>query len=81
MKRVEPVLPANKQATKAAKVKLHIVISPAGDVSSADLVSGDSALAEAAVSAVKQWKYKPFMENGEPIPVETDVELGFSKRH
>lgn len=56
---------------------MHIVISSSGDVSTVTVVSGHPMLAPAAIEAVKQWKYKPFTENGNPAAVATDVDLEF----
>jgi hypothetical protein len=41
------------------------------------LVAGE-VLAPAAIEAVKQWKYKPYLLNGEPVEVETTVEVHFN---
>jgi len=76
--RVEPTVPPLAKAVKiGGKVKLHIVISPFGDVSSATVDSGHPLLVKAALDAVKQWKFKPFLEGDTPIAVATDVELDF----
>jgi TonB family protein len=77
---VDPVLPAHAKVTQG-KVTLHIVISAAGEVTSAKRVSGDRTLAAAAVKAVKQWKYRTFQENGVDIPVATDVNIDFPASH
>src|SRR5712691_10875384 len=57
--RVEPTVPPLARAARVGgKVKLHIIISPSGDVSTVSLISGHPMLAPAAIEAVKQWKYK-----------------------
>jgi TonB family protein len=71
------VPPLAKAARVGGKVKLHVIISPSGDVSAVTVISGHPMLAPAAIEAVKQWKYKPFAENGNPSAVATDVELDF----
>jgi TonB family protein len=77
--RIEPAVPPLAKAARiGGKVKLHIVISSSGDVSTVTVVSGHPMLAPAAMEAVKQWKYKPFTENGNPAAVATDVELEFA---
>jgi len=76
--RVEPTVPPLAKAVKiGGKVKLHIVISRSGDVSSATVESGHPLLVKAAIDTVKQWKFKPFLEGDTPITVATDVELDF----
>ena len=71
------VPPLAKAARVGGKVKLHVIISPSGDVSAVTVISGHPMLAPAAIEAVKQWKYKPFAEKGNPSAVATDVELDF----
>jgi TonB family protein len=78
LQRVEPTVPPIAKVVKiGGKVKVHISISPSGEVSSATMVSGSPMLMSAAIAAVKQWKFKPFLENANPIAVSTDVELDF----
>ncbi|HEY4961163.1 MAG TPA: energy transducer TonB, partial [Terriglobales bacterium] len=40
--------------------------------------SGHPMLAPAAIDAVKQWKYKPYFLNGEPVEVETTINVNFT---
>ena len=78
VQRVEPTVPPIAKVAKiGGKVKVHISISPSGEVSGATMVSGSPMLMSAAIDAVKQWKFKPFLENGNPIAVSADVELDF----
>jgi len=58
-------------------VRLKVEISKDGDVTDLILISGDPLLAPAAVEAVKQWKYKPYLLNGQPVGVETQVSVAF----
>jgi protein TonB len=53
-------------------------ISAEGAVEALKVISGDPLLATAATKAVKQWKYKPYLLNGEPIAVETQVTVNFA---
>jgi len=48
-------------------------------VRKASAIEGDPMLAQAAVEAVKQWIYKPYILNGEPIEVETRTVVSFGK--
>jgi len=57
---------------------LKAEISKEGDVTAMTLVSGHPLLAPAAVEAVKQWKYKPYLLNGRPVAVETQVSVSFA---
>ena len=78
LQRVEPTVPPIAKLAKiGGKVKVHISISPSGEVTSATMVSGSPMLMSAAIAAVKQWKFKPFLENASPVAVSADVELDF----
>ena len=59
-------------------VVVRVVIDKSGGVLNADYVSGPPALVPAAVDAVKQWKYQPYLLSGEPFEVETTVEISFT---
>ena len=58
-------------------VLLRITIDEQGNVADVQVTSGDPTLAEAAISAVKTWKYRPWMLNGEPVTVEAPVTIRF----
>lgn len=78
-KKVEPVYPPlARQARIQGVVTLRAQISKTGDVVNLQLVSGHPMLAPAAIEAVKQWKYRPFLLNGEAVDVETDITVNFT---
>ena len=58
-------------------VELVATISKTGDISHVAVVSGDPQLTRAAADAVKQWKYKPYMLNGQPVEIQTHVTINF----
>jgi protein TonB len=58
-------------------VRLHVVVGQSGAVESAVLVSGPAALADAAVRAVKAWRYEPTILGGAPVEVEEEVTFVF----
>jgi protein TonB len=60
------------------KVVMRAEISKEGVVENLKVISGDPILAQAATDAVKQWKYKPYLLNGAPIAVETQVTVNFT---
>src|SRR5205823_2105748 len=70
---VVPVAPAGVQGL----VVLEAEISREGTVENVTVVSGDPQLAQAARDAVKQWRYKPTLLNGEPVPIVTIVNVSF----
>jgi TonB family protein len=78
VKKAQPVYPASAlQMHIEGTVELQATISKAGDISAVKIVSGDPRLARAAVDAVKQWKYKPYLLNGEPVEIQTQVTMNF----
>jgi len=78
VKKVDPVYPPlARQARIQGTVVLKALINTSGDVYNLQLVSGHPLLAPAAVEAVKQWKYKPYLLNGEAVEVETTVQVIF----
>ena len=58
-------------------VVLQATIDTQGNIASLNAVQGDPILADASIEAVKQWKYKPFLLNGEPVEVETTIKVVF----
>jgi bla regulator protein blaR1 len=77
--KVPPQYPeAAKKAHLQGKVVLEAIISKDGDVENLQTVSGDAALVAASIDAVKQWKYKPYLVNGDPVEVKTQVTVNFT---
>jgi protein TonB len=70
--------PIAKAAHVSGAVVLHAIISRAGTIQSLSVVSGHEMLRANAVAAVQQWKYKPYLLNGEPTEVETTITVNFS---
>jgi protein TonB len=58
-------------------VVLEAVISKAGKIENLRLVSGHPMLAAAAIDAVSQWRYRPYILNGDEIEVETEITVNF----
>jgi len=58
-------------------VVLRALISRTGDVEDLTLISGDPALARAAIKAVKKWKYRPYIFQGNPVEVDTQIIVNF----
>lgn len=77
--RVPPIYPPlARQARIQGTVVLKAKINQTGDVVSLELVSGHPMLAPAAIEAVKQWKYLPYILNGNAVDVETQVRVNFT---
>jgi protein TonB len=59
-------------------VVMKALISKTGEVESLELISGHPMVAPAALEAVKQWKYRPYMLNGNAVAVETQIQVNFA---
>jgi len=59
-------------------VVLKAIIGKTGNVEHLSVVSGPKELMPSAIDAVNQWKYKPYLLNGEPVEVETTINVNFS---
>jgi periplasmic protein TonB len=70
--------PIAKQAHVQGSVILKAIIGKNGEVENVQPESGSPLLASAAVNAVKQWRYKPYVLNGTPVDVETTITVNFS---
>ena len=76
--RVHPTYPKQALTRKLhGSVVLQVIVSKQGKVDSLALISGDPLLGQAAQSAVKQWRYKPYWHNGEPTDFQTRVTVDF----
>jgi TonB family protein len=69
--------PMARQAGISGTVVLKADISATGTVENVRVLSGQPMLTSAASDAVKRWRYKPYIENGEPVPVQTQVTVPF----
>jgi protein TonB len=79
VRKVPPTYPPlARQARIQGTVILQATISKEGAIENLQLISGHPMLAPAAIEAVKQWKYKPYLLNGEPVEVETQVQVNFT---
>lgn len=77
--RVEPVYPPLARAARVqGEVILTAIIDTNGAIKNLQLVSGHPMLVPAAISAVQQWRYKPYLLNGQPVEVETTITVIFS---
>src|SRR5690242_5150191 len=79
IQRVSPTYPhAAQQARIQGAVVLEGVIGTDGSLKSATVISGHPLLVQSAVDAVKQWKYKPYVLDGKPVEVKTQITLQFA---
>jgi periplasmic protein TonB len=77
--RVQPKYPQEaKDKGISGAVKMHAIIARDGTVSQIEVISGDALLASAAADAVRQWKYRVTYLNGEPVEVDSTIDLIFA---
>jgi len=77
--KVQPTYPPDARAARIqGSVVIATIIGKDGNIESERLVSGDPLLAPAAMDAVKQWKYRPYLLNGNPVEVDTQITVNFT---
>src|SRR5215472_192332 len=77
---VQPVYPAMaRDAGIEGDVVIDTAVDQKGKITSARVVSGPAMLRQAALDALRQWKYAPSMLNGEPVPVQVTVRIKFHR--
>ena len=76
---VKPIYPPiAKAARQSGTVVLHALISKTGTIEDLKVVSGNAMLQSAALDAVRQWRYRPYMLNGDPVEVDTTINVVFN---
>jgi protein TonB len=82
IKKIAPSYPSTALRLRMeGSVQLLATVSKKGDISAVKVLSGDPSLAKAAVDAVKQWKYKPYLLDGTPVEIQTQVTVNFKLPH
>ncbi len=78
IKRIEPSYPEDaRQKHAEGSVKLNALVDKDGNVAQLSVVDGPPVLVPAALKAVRQWKYKPYLFQGEPLAMETLITVQF----
>jgi protein TonB len=78
IKRVQPKYPPAALAVRAqGAVQIEATINKEGNVTNLKVLSGDPVLARAALDAVRQWRYKPYYLNGDPVEIQTQITVNF----
>lgn len=79
VRKVSPSYPKKaRRAGVEGTVRLHAIIGKDGAVRELSVISGDSLLTDAAMKAVRQWRYEPMLLNGEPVEVDTTIDVNFA---
>jgi len=78
LKKVPPIYPPMAlQLHKEGTVELLTTINKQGSITNVKLLSCDAMLAKPAIDAVRQWKYRPYLLNGEPVEIQTQININF----
>jgi len=79
IRKVQPAYPPLARSARIqGVVELQAVISKQGAIENLKVLTGHPMLVSAAVEAVKQWRYQPYILNNEPVEVETQITVNFS---
>ncbi len=77
--KVQPIYPPLARQTRiSGTVRLHAIIAKDGTIQQLEVISGHPLLQQAALDAVRQWRYQPTLLNGEPVEVDTTIDVIFS---
>lgn len=72
--RVEPLYPPlPRQIRREGRVELHAIIATDGSIQSLQVVDGDPLFVQSALDAVRQWRYRPTVLNGQPVEIDTHI--------
>jgi protein TonB len=78
-RKVQPIYPAEARSARLqGPVVLQVVIDEVGEVRDLRTVSGDAVLARAAIDAVRQWRYQPYLLNGQPVKMPIQITVNFT---
>jgi TonB family protein len=70
--------PSAKKARIQGTVVLSAVVGDDGNIKNLRVISGPSELQQSSLDAVRQWTYKPYLLNGDPVEVKTTVNVVYS---
>ena len=77
--RVQPMYPPLARQTRiSGTVRLHAIIGKDGAIQQLEVLSGHPLLQQSALDAVRQWRYRPTLLNGDPVEVDTTIDVIFS---
>ena len=78
IRRIEPTYPPiAKSAGVQGEVLIKAIISSEGKIEQAQVISGSPWLSRAALDAIRQWRYRPYLLNDKPVEVETEITVNF----
>lgn len=82
IRRIEPVYPALAiQTRREGRVELRAIIATDGSIQSLEVLSGDPFFLQSALAAVRQWRYRATILNGQPIEIDTHITVIYTLSH
>jgi protein TonB len=73
-RRVEPAYPVlARQTGREGRVELHAIIATDGTIQSLEVLSGDPLFYSSALAAVREWRYRPTVLNGQAVEIDTRI--------
>lgn len=82
LKKVAPEFPSSAlQLHRDGTVEMLATISKDGAITKIRVLNGDPLFVKSATDAVRQWKYRPYLLNGEPVEIETQITINFKAPH
>jgi protein TonB len=79
IQKTQPIYPPIAKAARVSgTVVLQATISKAGTIENLHVINGPAMLQQAAMDAVRSWRYRPYLLNNEPVEVETTVNVIFT---
>ena len=79
--RVPPIYPPEAKANQVeGMVVVQVLVDKQGNVAGTKIISGPKVLADAAVTAIKAWKFKPATSQGRPVEKTTQIKVNFCER-
>jgi periplasmic protein TonB len=80
--RVDPAYPAlARQLRREGRVELHAIIATDGSIQSLEIISGDPLFIQSALAAVREWRYRPTILDGQAIEVDTQITVIYTLNH
>ena len=80
--KVDPVYPKDaREAKVSGSVVMLVIIDNEGRIANLSAVAGPALLRDAALNAVNQWRYKPYLLNGKPVFVKSQITVNFNIAH
>jgi protein TonB len=82
IRRVEPVYPPlGRQLRREGRVELRAIISTDGTIQSLEVVNGDPLFLQSALAAVREWRYRATILDGQPVEIDTHITVIYTLSH